>query len=47
MFKLEQRSKAQNVASSISNVSVWIVYQYIAFLKNCLNYKMAAIVKII
>ena len=34
MFKLEQRSKAQNVASSMANVSVWLVYPYIAVLKN-------------
>ena len=33
-FKLEHRSKAQNVASSMLNVNVWLVYQYIALLKN-------------
>ena len=34
MFKLEYRSNTQNVASSMANVSVWLVYQYIAVLKN-------------
>ena len=34
IFKLERHSKAQNVASSIYNVSVWLKYQYIAFLTN-------------
>ena len=31
IFKWERHSKAQNVASSMANVSVWLEYQYIAF----------------
>ena len=33
IFKLAHHSKAQNVASSIAIVSVWLEYQYIAFWK--------------
>ena len=46
IFKLEHHSEAQNVASSMANVIVWLEYQYIAYLKNRQNYKMAAILKI-
>ena len=43
IFKLEHRSKTQNVASSMANVSVWLVYQYI---EKSLKLQMAAILKI-